>query len=128
MEEGTKIIEESKIEVEFTCTCCFCPAEPHEIVQMPDCGHRLCDECFAGYLQTKLSSGPEVVNSLCPDQKCRNIIPERIFKQLLNHEEFVKYKQFYTSSFIDLNKNIKWCPGKNCTMVCESKLGEVVDI
>ena len=44
------------------------------------------------------------------------------------HEDFVKYKQYFTNSFIDLNKNIKWCPGKDCGMVCESKLGEVVDI
>ena len=95
---------------------------------MPDCGHRLCDECFAGYCQSKLTTGPEVINSKCPDQKCNNIIPERIFKQLLSHEDFIKYKKYITDSFIDLNKNIKWCPGKDCNMVCESKLGEVVDI
>ena len=49
LEEGAQNFKESKEEAEFTCGCCFCPAEPEETVQMPDCGHRLCDECFSGY-------------------------------------------------------------------------------
>ena len=38
--------EENKAEQEFMCSCCYCDYEREEIVEMPDCGHRLCMYCF----------------------------------------------------------------------------------
>ena len=47
---------------------------------------------------------------------------------MLEADDYKKFKQLFTNSFIENNKRIKWCPGKNCTMVFESTLGEAVDI
>ena len=128
LEEGAKRLKANKEEEEFCCECCYCEAEPHEIVEMSDCGHRLCIDCFGDYCKTKLDAGKEVVNTKCPDQKCGNLVPERIFKQLLSFEDFAKFKKFFANSFVETNTRMKWCPGNDCSMVFESKLGEVVDI
>ena len=108
--------------------CCFCDYEKANEVQMEDCGHRLCTYCFTGYLQAKLGSGPEVVYAICPDQKCNNIVPEKIFRLLLNPIEFAKYEEYVLNSFVDLSKTVKWCPGKNCGKICETTYAEAIDI
>ena len=47
---------------------------------MPDCMHYLCKDCFEGYAESKVTDGVEAVLSVCPEQKCKMIVPERIFK------------------------------------------------
>ena len=68
------------------------------------------------------------MNTVCPDAKCQNIVSEEIFKKVLSKEEFAKYMKFIMESFVTLSKNSIWCPGKGCGQVCNSKLGEAVDI
>ena len=47
MEADAKILkEQNQAEEEFLCSCCYCDYEAEEIVEMPDCGHRLCLYCF----------------------------------------------------------------------------------
>lgn len=57
LEQGAETMKANKEEEEFCCECCYCEAEPHEIVEMPDCGHRLCVDCFGEYCVSKLKSG-----------------------------------------------------------------------
>ena len=128
LEQGAETIKANQNEEEFCCECCYCEAEPHEIVQMPDCGHRLCTDCFREYCKQKLALGKDVITSSCPDQKCGNIVPQRLFKQLLSRDDYKKFSQFFRNSFVEINKRIKYCPGKDCSKVFESTLGEVVDI
>jgi len=106
-------------DAEWLCGCCFCPAEPHEVIRMDDCGHMLCNECFEQYLLSKLSDGPEVVFTICPDEKCNNIVPEKIFKQLLPEDKYKRYMEFLFKSYVEINKHAKWCPGNDCKRVCE---------
>ena len=128
IEGGERNNTKNKQQKEFTCPCCYCECEDNEIIQMEDCGHRLCNDCFGGHCQQNLVNGNEVVNTICPDGKCRAIVSERIFKQVLTKLDFDKYLKFVMESFVTLSKNAKWCPGKGCGKVCESKYGEAVEI
>ena len=112
----------------YMCPVCYIECEPEEIVVMPDCGHAFCDTCFGGYLESKVQSGNECVQASCMETTCGNIVSEATFKKLLSHESLLKYRKYLRDSFIDLNRHIKWCPGQNCSMVCESKLGESVSV
>ena len=80
LEEGQKRLTEFNRLAEFTCSCCFCDYERSEAVLLEDCGHALCTYCYTGYLEAKLSAGPESVFAICPDTKCNFIVPERIWE------------------------------------------------
>lgn len=95
---------------------------------MPDCSHGLCTYCFTGYLESKVMDGPESVISVCPDQKCNMIVPERLFKELLENDKYNRYHEFLIKSFVDLSKQAKWCPGRDCNMAVEYKQAEAIDV
>ncbi len=95
---------------------------------MPDCMHGLCTYCFTGYAESKVTDGVEAVLSVCPEEKCLMIVPERIFHQLLDAEKFARYKDFLAKSFVDLSKSAKWCPGRDCSMACEYRPAEPIDV
>ena len=52
---------------EFCCLVCYCEYPLSEFVHMPDCGHGLCEECYAEYLTSKVTDGNESVLTTCPE-------------------------------------------------------------
>lgn len=113
---------------DILCPVCFCDYPPNEFIFMPDCGHGLCNYCFPGYLQSKVGDGVESVLSVCPDAKCNMIVPERLFQQLCEPASYNRYKEFLSKSFVDLSKQAKWCPGRDCSMAVEYKAALTVDV
>ena len=67
IDEGKQNVEKNKAEDEFSCEVCYDDVEVKDMVQMEDCGHRLCSECFREYLESKVAAGPDVVFATCPD-------------------------------------------------------------
>ena len=47
------------------CPCCY--GESDSWVSISDCGHFLCEDCYRGYLISKVSDGQECVFTICPD-------------------------------------------------------------
>ena len=127
LEEGQKRHEENKRGV-FTCTCCYCDCEPHEVIEMTDCAHRLCTDCFEGYCKSKVASGPDAIFATCPDQECKMILPAWVYKKCLDTTGYERYNFFLQKSFVEISKNAKWCPGRNCNMVCETKFDHPIDV
>ena len=93
LEEGQKRHDQNKKGV-FTCPCCYCDCEPNEIIEMPDCAHRLCTDCFEGYCQSKVASGPDAIFATCPDQECKIILPAWVFQKTLDKANFDRYNFF----------------------------------
>lgn len=50
----------------------------------------------------------------CPNQKCENIVPDIIFKHLIDPKLYEKYEKYCYESYVNLTKLAKWCPGKTC--------------
>ena len=90
--------------------------------------HGLCTFCFAAYLENKVNDGVECVLTVCPEQECKMIVPSRLFEQLLEPLQFARYQEFLIKSFVDLSKQAKWCPGRDCTMAVEYKPAEPIDV
>lgn len=97
-----------------TCGVCFCDYEDDEWVSLEDCGHGMCMFCFEGYLKSKMDDGRQAILTLCPDTKCNMIVPQRLFEKYLPYELYQKYVRFSCDSFIDLQKDLIWCTGKDC--------------
>ncbi len=74
--------EQIAINSESVCPCCFCQEDGY--IRIDDCGHFMCVDCYKGYLTQKVGEGVESVLTVCPDDKCNMIVPECLFKQLLN--------------------------------------------
>ena len=83
LDEGAERIKSNKKDIEVDCECCYDTFKAEDMINMADCGHRLCKDCFTEYCVSKLDAGTDVVKSKCPDHACGNIVPESIFKQLL---------------------------------------------
>jgi ariadne-1 len=56
------------------------------------------------------------------------IVPPRLFKKLLSDEQYTKYKMHLVNSFVDISKQAKFCPGRDCNKIVEQKTGEAIDI
>ena len=111
----------------FECESCYCEYEQPEVVMMPDCRHELCIHCFKAYLETKVLQGSNCILAKCPNQKCENIVPDVIFKQLLDSRLYEKYEKYCYESYVNLNRLAKWCPGKTCQQVIEVRVDKPVD-
>ena len=66
-------------DAEILCPVCFCEYGPEEFIHLQDCGHGLCQYCYTGYLDSKVGDGKGVEQTVCPEQKCNMIVPERLF-------------------------------------------------
>lgn len=56
------------------------------------------------------------------------VVPEYIFKELLDKNMYDKYRQFLFQAYVETNKNAKWCTGKSCTRVAYLPGGGATDI
>lgn len=66
-----------------------------------ECGHIFCRDCYSGHVHAMMSQGPEAVMATCPMQGCKLIIPESIFREVLDENMFKRYKYYFIKSYID---------------------------
>jgi len=78
------------------------------------CGHRYCKGCWRGYLEVLIKDGPRSVNARCPAPKCKCIVHEAAYKQLVNPQTYERYKTYLLRSFVEDNPHVKWCPAPGC--------------
>jgi hypothetical protein len=112
-----------------------CSSDPIDVSEADAmvCGHWVCKDCWAGFLNAEISSGIESVFSRCPaldakGQKCRECVPLRMMKEHLTKENYAKLRDWVLNHFVDSMKSLKWCPGKRCTLVYDYTGGGAVDI
>ena len=108
--------EESKLDFDGDCPICF------ELALNTDklkCGHRVCIKCWSQEIVTIIGKGVSSINSKCPYVDCNIRIPPSIFRNYLNDADYRKYEKYLLNSFVDNNKKLRWCPGKNCNRIIE---------
>jgi ariadne-1 len=97
-------------------TCLICLEElPQAETFALSCGHRYCKECWKGYLQVKIKDGPVSVYARCPAPKCKAIVHEAAYKELVSPELYERYNSYLFRSFVEDNEQTKWCPYPGCT-------------
>eukprot|EP00435_Cladocopium_sp_Y103_P020007 s3396_g4.t2 len=82
------------------------------------CKHVVCDNCMSMHIKVRLDEG-DVAGIACPEPNCRLPISEDMLKRIFGAEsaEQAKYEQLKTLKFVDMSKNMAWCPSPGCGRV-----------
>ena len=97
-----------------TCSSCYCNYSRKDMIGA-DCCHYLCTKCYENYLTESISQGVESIFTKCPFPECKILVPQDLFKTLVSQASFERYRKFIFNSFVDNQRDVKWCPATGCT-------------
>ncbi len=103
---------------EITCGICFDLFRRDEIVSAA-CGHPYCIECLGNYITTSINDGPGCLMLRCPEPACHAVIDGDMVDMLVLDKDKNRYSEYVYRSYVEENKNIKWCPGPGCEYAIE---------
>ena len=81
------------------------------------CNHCFCKTCYGGYLSQAIADGPSCIQTQCPEHKCKQLVPQGAFLELTETKVSEKYRIYLTRNYIEMSKNMRWCPSPGCNMV-----------
>ena len=90
--------------------CPICMGEFEDPLEMENCKHKFCFECFHSYLINLININ-NIDNIPCPKKNCLNKqLSEDFFSQYLSEVEFFKYRQFKSQNLIARDSKKIFCP------------------
>jgi ariadne-1 len=101
---------------QYYCRICRGEQPVEEAVYM-GCDHKFCAECYKGYLENAVGSGPACILSQCPEHKCEEALPSSIFKKLCSEGSFKRYQQFLLRNYVEQSKTQRFCPAPGCEKI-----------
>ena len=109
---------------EQTCVIC-CSTMPSIEMTGLECGHVFCVFCWQFYLTTKIRDEGIGQTIPCP-AKCDILVDDKTVLQLICAPEVrQKYQHLITNSFVECNRNMRWCPGTNCSNAIKASYCDV---
>lgn len=103
---GEAVEEDPDEEVE--CPLCMDDKPQNETTKLL-CGHRFCNECWRYHIELKIKEGASRVMK-CMAFKCNEAIDESAVNKIITNKDVkAKYEKSIVESFIEDNKNMKWC-------------------
>ena len=90
------------------CPICLCAVENE--IELQNCGHKFCQECFNNYLMELINKN-NIDNIPCPIKSCFNKdIKEDFFNKYLTEEQYFKYRTFRSQNEIAKDPKKMFCP------------------
>ena len=103
------------------CQICFDTINSHDSYILK-CKHIFCKRCLKDYLKEAIENGK--VNMIsCPDQDCQVEFPESQIRDLCSVELYEKFTKFKKNIEVNISKDHRWCPERNCGRVIENRSG-----
>ena len=94
--------------------CPICMSEFENPLEIENCKHKFCFECFHSYL-VNLIDNNNIDQIPCPNKQCNNKnISEEFFQNYLMEEEYFKFRQFKAQNQIARDPKKMFCP------ICDS--------
>ena len=110
--------------VEQTCAICCSTKSTNEMAGL-ECGHIFCIDCWRFYLTTKIMHEGIGQTISCP-ARCDILVDDKTVLHLIESPEVRrKYQHLITNSFVECNRNMRWCPGANCTNAIKASYCDV---
>ncbi|KAI3842385.1 hypothetical protein MKX03_031420 [Papaver bracteatum] len=78
------------------------------------CGHLFCKLCWTKYVSIEIDDGPGCLTLRCPEQSCDVAVDQDMINELVSDKHKEKYSRYLLRSYVEDQKNIKWCPGPGC--------------
>ncbi|KYQ89801.1 ariadne-like ubiquitin ligase [Tieghemostelium lacteum] len=96
-------------------SCTICGDDfADEDVTFNNCQHYFCNDCWAGYLTSKINEGEAMLR--CPHHKCGSVIEDLVIQRLVAPFVYDKYLLFSTKKFIQQNQQLRYCPTPGCEL------------
>ncbi|CAF1306961.1 unnamed protein product [Rotaria magnacalcarata] len=109
---------------EQACAIC-CSTKPVNEMAGLECGHIFCTDCWRHYLTTKIIDEGIGQTIPCP-AKCDILEDDRTALALIEIPAVRRnYQHLITNSFVECNRNMRWCPGNNCTNAIKASYCDV---
>jgi len=103
--------------------------------------HRFSIDAWQSYLCAKVDSGKDCIFARCPAESCMSMVSPKTWEKVLvqmtedsdeatkarNKDAFIKYQRLLATSFVDINRNMRWCPGKSCVCAVQAR-GAITEV
>jgi ariadne-1 len=108
MEDITFGTEDETTEEIFECPLCYDDVPMEESTKL-GCSHRFCNNCWQQYVELTITEG-QSRNMKCMGFKCNESVDELVIVKLIKNKKLrAKYERNIVESYIEDNKNVKWC-------------------
>mmetsp|Transcript_8487 Transcript_8487/g.26631 ORF Transcript_8487/g.26631 Transcript_8487/m.26631 type:complete len:526 (+) Transcript_8487:30-1607(+) len=85
------------------------------------CSHWFCRDCWSGYVQVAATDGKPVTELRCQMNKCFERVRKSDILGFLSSDELKeRVEEFWTRSFVEKSKELRWCPAPGCGNAVES--------
>ncbi|KAM7255833.1 hypothetical protein ACFE04_011574 [Oxalis oulophora] len=108
-----------------TCGICFDAFNAESLSFTRYCEHSFCNQCFSSYIDTSINDGPGCLKLKCPQFSCDAAVDQDLIDKLASKDNRDKYSRYLVSSYVEGNKNTKWCPAPGCDFALQFELGGV---
>ena len=105
---------ERRSSVDQTCLIC-CSTKPRNEMTGIKCEHTFCKTCWQQYLTYKIMHEGIGQTISCP-AKCDILVDDETVLSLIQSPDVRrKYQHLITNSFVECNRNMRWCTITNCS-------------
>lgn len=126
-EENAKLPDRTAEGLVQCCTA-YCDEVPADQAFALNCGHAFCTDCWTSSLTSQISHGSACVFATCMGMRCsidhvhklgcqcKEMVPQAFFQRFVSEASLLaKYERWLLDSFVEGQKQIKWCPKAGCT-------------
>ena len=117
----------AKTKIDCQCPVCFEHIDEHNSAYLK-CNHAFCKDCWKGHLTAELDKGVAATLANCPSHKCQLRVGPSFFKKFLSKEQYIRYKKFCLTAFVDNSKTLEWCPNAGCNSIIEAVLSKNIEV
>ncbi|CAN1323684.1 Probable E3 ubiquitin-protein ligase ARI7 [Linum perenne] len=102
----------------LTCTICF-ESKPLSSFASAACGHQFCRGCWRQYIANIVNDGARCLKLRCPEPSCGVAAGDDLISEIADSKDRERYFSFVLRSYIEENRERKWCPAPNCECAVE---------